>query len=232
MSLALWHDIECGTYAEDLPLWRELAAEAGGAVLDVGAGTGRVSLDLARAGHEVVALDIEPELLAVLAHRAGTLPVTTVAADARDFALGRCFALILAPMQTAQLLGGEIEGFARSCAAHLAPRGTLAVALANPPEYEGAVRPLPDMREADGWLWSSQPVAVRRAATGMVIERLRETVSPSGERTVEPDEILLTSTTPAQLEAAGARHGLRPLPRRAITETEDYVGSDVVMLGG
>lgn len=231
MSLALWHDIECGTYAEDLPLWRELAAAADGPVLDVGAGTGRVSLDLARAGHQVVALDLEPELLAVLDERRGDLPVTTVAGDARDFSLGRSFALILAPMQTVQLLGGEIDGFARSCAAHLAPGGIVAVALANPPEYEGEVKPLPDMREADGWLWSSQPVAVRRAATGMVIERVRETVSPSGERTVEPDEILLTATTPEQLEAAGIRHGLRPLPRRVIAETADYVGSDVVMLG-
>ena len=149
----------------------------------------------------------------------------------RSFVLGRRFALILAPMQTVQLLDGEIEGFARSCASHLAPGGVVAVARANPPEYEGAVKPLPDMREADGWLWSSQPVAVRRAAGGMVIERRRETVSPSGERTVEPDEILLTATTPEQLEATGARHGLLPLPRRVIAETDDYVGSDVVMLG-
>ena len=39
----IWHDLECGAYAEDLPLWRALAAEHGDPVLDVGAGTGRVS---------------------------------------------------------------------------------------------------------------------------------------------------------------------------------------------
>ena len=49
----IWHDLECGGYREDLPLWRALADRAGGPVLDVGAGTGRVALDLARAGHEV-----------------------------------------------------------------------------------------------------------------------------------------------------------------------------------
>lgn len=231
-SLVLWHDLECGGYAEDLPLWHALARAAGGPILDVGAGTGRVTLELARAGHEVVALDVEPELLAVLSRRAGTLTVQTVAADARAFALGRRFALILAPMQTVQLLGGEIDGFVASCAAHLAPGGKVAVALANPPEYEGEVKPLPDMREADGWLWSSQPVAVRRAPTGMVIQRTRETVSPAGERTVEANEILLTATRPEDLEAAGARHGLRPLPRLLIAETDDYVGSEVVVLGG
>lgn len=228
-TLALWHDIECGGYAEDLPLWHELARAADGPVLDVGAGTGRVSLELARAGHEVVALDLEPELLAVLGERAGDLPITTVAADARGFTLHRRFALILAPMQTVQLLGGAIDGFVRSCARHLGPGGAVAVALANPPEYEGEVRPLPDMREADGWLWASQPVAVRRAPTGMLIQRTRETVSPSGERTVEDDEILLTATTPDDLEEAAVRHGLHPLPRRLIPETDDYVGSEVVI---
>ena len=52
----IWHDVECGRYAADLPLWRGLADEASGPVLDVGAGTGRVAIDLARRGHEVTAL--------------------------------------------------------------------------------------------------------------------------------------------------------------------------------
>ena len=61
-NLVLWHDIECGGYDVDLPLWRELAEATGGPVLDIGAGTGRVSLDLAGHGYDVVALDLEPEL--------------------------------------------------------------------------------------------------------------------------------------------------------------------------
>ena len=40
----VWHDVECGGYDADLTLWQELAREAGGPVLDVGAGTGRVAL--------------------------------------------------------------------------------------------------------------------------------------------------------------------------------------------
>ena len=61
----VWHDVECGAYDADLPLWRELAREAPDGVLDVGAGTGRVALDLARHGFAVTALDREPELLAL-----------------------------------------------------------------------------------------------------------------------------------------------------------------------
>ena len=64
--LVAWHDVECGGYRADLPLWRELARAEAGPVLDVGAGTGRVALDLARAGHSVTALDREPELLDAL----------------------------------------------------------------------------------------------------------------------------------------------------------------------
>ncbi|HWI73970.1 MAG TPA: class I SAM-dependent methyltransferase, partial [Baekduia sp.] len=103
MRSVIWHDVECGSYAEDFELWRELAAAADGPVLDVGAGTGRIALDLAARGIEVVALDADPDLLAALGDRAGAagLTVETVAADARDFTLpGRRFALVAVPMQT------------------------------------------------------------------------------------------------------------------------------------
>src|SRR6188472_2825680 len=63
---ALWHDLECGGYREDLPLWRSLADEQGGPVLDIGAGTGRVALDLAARGVPVVALDADAALLEAL----------------------------------------------------------------------------------------------------------------------------------------------------------------------
>ena len=88
---AVWHDVECSRYEADLPLWRELAREAPEGVLDVGAGTGRVALRLADAGHAVTALDLDPELLAVLEARAAEAgsAVTTVAADAADFTLAR-----------------------------------------------------------------------------------------------------------------------------------------------
>jgi len=103
-SLVVWHDVECGRYSADLALWAELAGRERGPVLDVGAGTGRVALPLARAGHDVTALDREPELLEALATRAQGLPIATVVADAGDFALDRRFGLVIVPMQTIQLL--------------------------------------------------------------------------------------------------------------------------------
>nr|MDQ6915231.1 class I SAM-dependent methyltransferase [Actinomycetota bacterium] len=95
----VWHDVECGGYDADLPLWRELAAAADGPVLEIGAGTGRVALDLARRGYDVVALDRDAELLAALEARAhaADLDVATLCADARAFEVDRSFALCVVP---------------------------------------------------------------------------------------------------------------------------------------
>ncbi|MGN6189586.1 MAG: class I SAM-dependent methyltransferase [Conexibacter sp.] len=233
----LWHDLECGRYAADLPLWRELAAEyaRGGPILDVGAGTGRVTLDLARAGYEVVALDLDPLLLAALRERAGELPVETALGDARDFALDRAFALILAPMQTVQLLGGPAgrAAFLRRAAAHLRPGGLLACALADALEgfdAEHTEPPLPDVLERDGWVFASQPVAVRPDDDGTTIERIRQTVSPQGARTAEGDVIVLDKLDGDALEAEGVALGLHAAGRRFVEMTDEHVGSEVVLL--
>ncbi|MDX6659066.1 MAG: hypothetical protein QOH62_3859, partial [Solirubrobacteraceae bacterium] len=151
----IWHDLECGGYAEDLGLWRELAGD--GPVLDVGCGTGRVALDLAARGIPVVGLDSDSTLLGTLRDRGAGLPVETVCADARDFALQRRFAVVLAPMQTVQLLGGANgrAAFLRCAREHLEPGGLLAIALADALEgfdEDTATPPLPDMREQDGFV--------------------------------------------------------------------------------
>ena len=104
----IWHDLECGAYRTDLPLWLELAAATPGApVLEVGCGTGRVALALARAGHPVTAVDVDAALLAELARRAVGLPVEVVHADARELDLpSRGYTLCVAALQTSQLFGG------------------------------------------------------------------------------------------------------------------------------
>lgn len=233
----LWHDLECGRYAADLPLWRELAAQADGPVLDVGAGSGRVALGLARGGHDVTALDLDPLLLAALRERAEAagLAVEAAEADARDFALERRFALVLAPMQTIQLLGGPEgrAGLLRSSRACLRPGGLLACALADALEgfdAEHTEPPLPDVLERDGWVFASQPVAMRPDADGTTIERMRQTVSPAGARTAEGDVVRLDKLDGDTLEAEGVALGFAAAGRRFVEMTDEHVGSEVVLL--
>src|SRR5204863_8623394 len=109
-------------------------------------------------GHAVTALDRDGGLLAALRERAAGLPVETVETDARDFDLGRRFALCLVPMQTVQLLGGSAgRRHLWSCArAHLEPGGLLAAAISaelEPYPGEGESRlpsPAPPEAEAGG----------------------------------------------------------------------------------
>jgi SAM-dependent methyltransferase len=231
----VWHDLECGSYAADLALWRELAGDVQ-RVLDVGAGTGRVTLELARAGHSVTALDLDAELLAALSARAAEMGVAerveTVCADARTFALERRdFSLCLAPMQTVQLLGG-VDGrlaFLRRAHAHLRPGGPLACAIVTDVDpfdcAAGDLGPSPETTRVDGRRFVSRATRVEVGETAMRIER---------ERTIDDgaaalDVVELDRVSVASLKREGRDAGLTPIRARPIPATEEHTGSVAVM---
>jgi SAM-dependent methyltransferase len=231
----IWHDLESGTYGADLPLWRKLAADADGAVLDLGCGTGRVSLDLAKEGHEVVGVDREPAFVEALNERAAEANVSArgVVGDVRELALEQQFPLVIAPQQLLQILGGEEERHAclASIARVLEPGGKAAFALIE--DFyapDDAPPPLPDVREVGGWVYSSLPVSIRPAWEGIILTRLRQIVSPDGQMTEEQDEIHLSELSAEKFETEAEPVGLRPASRCEVAETERHVGSTVVVL--
>jgi SAM-dependent methyltransferase len=244
----IWHDLECGLYRADLPLWRELAWEHHeGPIVDVGAGTGRVTLDLAATERELIALDLDAELLAELRARSVGLPIQTVRADARDFKLDRAggIGLCLAPMQTVQLLGGA-EGrlrFLRAARAHMRAGGLLACAIVTELEpfdcrAGESPGPSPETVRIGERVYSSHALRVELGSERITIERERRISSEQGsgahglegEPLVEYDTIELDRLTARELEREGRSVGLRPEPARKIAPTEEHTGSTVVML--
>jgi SAM-dependent methyltransferase len=229
----IWHDVECGAYDADLPLWEELAERCGGPVLELGCGTGRVALHLARRGHTVVGLDRDLELLAELASRGDGLPLSTVEADARAIEAEDPVALVLAPTHLLQLLpdADQRRESLESIAAALRPGGLLAAAIIESmPEADGAPPPLPDVREVDGWVYSSLAIEAAVAPGEIVVRRLRQLVSPEGSLSEEPNEVRIATFTAEALESEAATCGLVPAGRREIPPTTMHEGSLVVLL--
>jgi SAM-dependent methyltransferase len=243
----VWHDLECGGYRVDLALWHELAARADGPILDVGAGTGRVSLDLARRGHAITAVDLDAELLKSLRARAAALglEVETICADARSFDLERRdFALCIAPMQTVQLLGGAAGrvAFLRAAREHLREGATIACAILTDVEpfdcAQGSAGPAAERAHVEGRLFLSRAVRVSELVDGVEIERDRrvidERAGTRGDGAQPPPErnlIKLDRVDAAELERDAREAGLRALARHEVAATDEHVGSVVVVLG-
>src|SRR5690242_5035466 len=78
-------------FEDDLPLYLELARAQGRRVLEVACGSGRVVLPMARAGFEVVGIDISPHMLALARQKlaAANVEAELVQDDMRTFRLER-----------------------------------------------------------------------------------------------------------------------------------------------
>ncbi len=125
---------------DDIPFYVALAREAdarGECVLELGCGTGRVTLPIAQAGVEVVGLDNAAPMLDVAHRKAEALGlgnVTWLQADMADFALDARFGLVVVPFRSFQmLLTTEQQQACLACIHdHLIEGGRLALNVANP----------------------------------------------------------------------------------------------------
>lgn len=100
-----------------------------GRVLELGAGTGRVSIPLAQKGLEVHAIEIDPDMIAQLRRKQGADQVHVHAGDMADVDVEGDFDLIFAVFGTFFALPSQQEQLRclRNATAHLARDGRLAV---------------------------------------------------------------------------------------------------------
>jgi SAM-dependent methyltransferase len=134
---------------EDLAFWLNLAAQQPEPILELGCGTGRVLVPLARAGHTIVGLDNDPAMLGFLQAR---LPaelsqaVLLLQADFTCYHLACRFGLILLPCNTYSTLSALERQAVLACArAHLSHGGIFAISLPNP----DWLRSLPSQSDAE-----------------------------------------------------------------------------------
>jgi SAM-dependent methyltransferase len=245
---AIWQDVEFGSYTADLPLWEELASRGNGLVLELGAGSGRVALHLAGTGNQVLAIEREPNLVEELRRRAfdeDPLSLVPLAMDiaAKDDQWLAVVAnsdgptspgLAIAPLHVIQQIPPDNRSTAlRNIARNLSRGALLAAAIVDESSLlEGGLEGdrVPDMREVDGWVYSSEPLWVQVDERQLKTRRLRKRVSPAGEieRSVHDD--LLHRLSPEELEEEARAAGFTPAGRRSIESGPAEADSLVVLL--
>jgi SAM-dependent methyltransferase len=223
LSELIWHDLESGRYTIDFGFWLTLAP---GSILELGAGTGRVSLALARSGARVTAIDRDPALLEELRYRADALHVgvETTVADARTFDLGTRFDHVIAPLAFVQVLDGRGDRVATMEASlrHLEPEGRLWLAIH--PDLDDAVID-PDQPPPPDWVgtYETQVVKTWRTRDRLVVRRRRI------DRTIDlvsHAEIVYSDVPELEQEAEEA--GLTLTKRVALPEDDWYSPSEVL----
>lgn len=106
--IAEWYDAEHDAFEDDLQFYRDLAAGAGPTILEVGCGSGRVTLALARMGRAITGIDSSGAMLARCHARLAAEPsgvagrVRLVHADIRALGVEEpsSFALAIVPLNT------------------------------------------------------------------------------------------------------------------------------------
>jgi SAM-dependent methyltransferase len=125
----------------DIPFYLGCASRisANSRILELACGTGRITIPLAKAGHEVWALEYSEAMIDVFEDKLKNLPEETASkihlihGDMSNFEMGQKFPLILLPARSFQLLLDEDKEISclKNVHAHLSEDGTFIIAIGN-----------------------------------------------------------------------------------------------------
>lgn len=130
-----FYDVYVGDWLKDLPFYLEYAERSSGPILEVGAGSGRLTIPFAREGMAVTAVDISASMLAKLRSRIAKESaevqqrVSIVQDDACTMELDRRYELIIVPFYTFNyLLTPQIQNAAlEQLVKHMSMTGRLLI---------------------------------------------------------------------------------------------------------
>jgi SAM-dependent methyltransferase len=133
-ELAALYDLGYADYDDDLLLYEQFAGRGATPALELGVGSGRVALHLARAGHRVVGIDTSQAMLRRLESALDAVTrerVRAIEADMRSFDLGEAFDLVYCALDSFELMLTDDDATAAlaSVARHLAPGGVFVTEL-------------------------------------------------------------------------------------------------------
>jgi SAM-dependent methyltransferase len=189
-----------GALAGDIEFYLACARRFKGPILELGTGTGRITIPLAKAHHRVVGMDLSPTMLKLAVAKRDAIPdiadrVTFIEGDMKSFDLNELFSLILVPARSFQHLITPADQ--RSCLTcirrHLGTGGHVVIDLFDP-NFElifGETAP-PSPEVADSVTGSK----IRRSVVArnidpwhqIIEERLRFDVVDEAEQVVRSEE--------------------------------------------
>jgi SAM-dependent methyltransferase len=103
------YDLENQDFEPDGLFLLDVAKKLNGPVLEVGCGTGRITIPLAKNHVDITGLDVVPEMIQRAKEKAGGLPIHWIIEDIRSFHLAQSFRLIFETGSVFQHLLNRID---------------------------------------------------------------------------------------------------------------------------
>lgn len=187
------YDLENEDHAPTQEFYLTLAKQCNGSVLELGCGTGRFTLPIAKAGIPITGLDITPEMLARAREKAASsgLAIDWVEADIRNFALGKQFNLIFESAATFHhILTRADQELALTCIrAHMNANSKFAISI-----HHFRPENLKDELEEQAWYSYDHPdgyeVQVSGTQTYDVLRQVKHETAVRRWKTASGEEIV------------------------------------------
>ena len=158
------YDAENCDFEPDGPFILKLVKELGGTVLELGCGTGRMTIPLAENGVDIVGLDVVPGMVDLARQKSEGMPIEWVVADVRTFQLRRKFRLIFESGSVFHhmLTRQDQEAYLARVREHLEDDGRLVLSIFFPKSHN-----LVSSDEEEEWFTAEHPDGYEIKVTGI-----------------------------------------------------------------